>query len=319
MKTVVVLGLLSLLLLVRLPGAIVAAEPWDIKATLSRMMSEARSNTPFQTPSEEQLRDADPQRVLDFLAPYEKDSSWLVRRLALSQAVRVATIHPESQIRQQVVERLVEATLSRSVPGAREWLRRFRASEYNDRSKDLIREALARVNRGVVGGDRAVWLCGSANIRDQLPRLKGLLIDEIQYQAEAKRSGDKKWYLTTGWAARLARARMGVEEDIERCIELAEAEQDADERVLRILPQIGTIRRPRAVEYLRRYLDSDERLAPVKPTGLGGLYASRVMHIFAESLEDYPVKQKAARNYTEEEIQICREWMGVRANWKIIR
>ena len=43
------------------------------------------------------------------------------------------------------------------------------------------------------------------------------------------------------------------------------------------------------------------------------------MHILAESIQGYPVNQKRARNYTEEEIELCRKWMADKANWKIIR
>ena len=291
----------------------------QIANILSQRMNEARSNQPTeQRISKAQWQAADPGRVLVLLSAYQRDSSWAVRHLALVYATQLAEAHPLPWVKQEVTKRLVESAIAHSVSGELRWLERFTAMDFDERSKGLIRQALAKPEDRT-GGDVSVWICGLANMQDQLPRLKELTIDEMQYQAEADKIGDKKWYFTTGWAARLACARMGVREDIAKCIQLAESEQDATERVLRILPQIGYVRQPEAIEYLRKYLESSERLPPTNPGMPGELYASRVMHIFAESLEDYPVRQKPAGNYTEEEIDLCRRWMASKANWKIIR
>lgn len=258
--------------------------------------------------TDDELRRADPNQVLAMLAPYERHSEWLVRRTAFILMARVAAVHPADPIRQEVVARLTDSVFSGSGHNEGPLLMGFTASDFDDRSRNIIRQALARENVGIL----TVRLCGVANIQDQLPRLETLLIDPNMRHSS-------KWYFTLGWNARLARARMGVKEDIRRCIELAESEQDETERILRILPQIGYIRRPEAIEYLRRYLESSKRLPPTNPGMLGELYASRVMHIFAESLQGYPVEQRPAGNYTEQEIELCRRWMANRANWRIVR
>lgn len=307
-----------LVLLVCLPSARAADDSSGLRSAVLRMMDQARSHKPIEGLSEVQLKQGDPREILALLAPYEKDPTWEVRRLALLYAVRLAEVHPLPSVRQEVVRRLVESAISHSVSDELTWLKKFTASDFDERSKHVVRQALSEPEDRT-GGDVSVWICGLANMQDQLSRLKELTIDEVQYQAEADKIGDKKWYLTTGWVARLARARMGVREEIAKCIQLAEREQDATERVLRILPQIGYIRQREAIEYLRRYLESSDRLPAVKPTASGEMYASRVMHIFAVSLEGYPVKQKAARNYTDQEIELCRKWMANKANWNIIR
>ena len=288
--------------------------------TVSRIKAKVESLRIREYPPEiritdEQLRAADPNQVLEVLAPYERDAEYGVRHAACIFMVRVATIHPTTKIRQQVVRRLTDLVFSGHGHGEGPLLMGFTARDFDDRSKGIIRQALSKEHVGV----GAVQLCGVANIQEELPRLETLLIDELAYIRDPNMRHFPKWYYTLGWRARLARARMGVKEDIAKCIELAENEQGATERVLQILPQIGYIRQPEAIEYLRKYLESSERLPPTNPGMPGGLYAGRVMHIFAESLEDYPVKQKPARNYTEEEIELCRKWMANRANWKIIR
>lgn len=269
--------------------------------------------------TDEQLKEADPHKVLALLAPYEKDSEWPVRHMTHYYIFRVANIHPTTQVRQEVAKRLVEAEINGTDRGACRLLMDFAAKDFNEQSKALIRQALVHANKGVVGGDPSVWLCGVANMKDQLPVLKEFLIDEVAYSNDPNMKHFPKWYYTTCWSARLARARMGVKEDIQKCIELAEAEQDSTERVLRILPQIGYIRQPEAIKYLHKYLESKKRLPPINPIHPGELYASRVMHILAKSLRNYPVKRKKARNYTQEEIDLCRKWMSEQTKWVIIR
>lgn len=269
--------------------------------------------------TDERLKETEPHKLLALLAPYEKDPEWSVRHTAHFYIVRVANIHPITQIRQEVARRLVEAEINGTDRGAIKFLMDFTAKDFNDQSKALIRQALTQANKDKIGGDPSVWLCGVANMKDQLPVLKEFLIDEVAYSNDPNMKHFPEWYYTTGWAARLARARIGIKEDIARCIELAEAEQDSTERVLRILPQIGYIRQPEAIKYLQKYLESKKRLPPINPIHPGELHASRVMHILAKSLRNYPVKRKKARNYTQEEIDLCRKWMSEQTKWVIIR
>ena len=290
----------------------------DIDSNLSEIIRQARNDEPINWIPDEQLKDADPQQVLSLLALYEKDRSWIVRRMVHLYEVRLARLHLRLDIKREVVCRLVRTLVDPNSGLARhcyEWLLFFTENDFSSESKAILHQALARenINR------HHVLICGVANIQEELPHLRELLIDEMAYSNDPKTRHSRKWYFTLGWSARLARARMGVKEDVAKCIKLAELEQDSDERVLRILPDIGYIRQPEAIRYLQKYLESDKRLPPVKPTAPGELYASRVMHILAESLKNYPVKKKEARNYTEQEIDVCRKWMSEQTKWDIIR
>jgi len=264
--------------------------------------------------TDEDLRRADPNQVLAALEPYARDTVWGVRHTAAFYMVQVATVHPTMRVRQEVVRWLMDLVYSGNGHNESPLLMGFTAKDFGDKAKNTIRQAMAKERVGVL----TVQLCGMANIQEELPRLKTLLMDEAAYIADPSRRDFPKWYYTLGWRARLARARMGVKEDIACCIELAEGEENATDRVLLILPQIGYIRQPEAIEYLRNYLESSERLPPID--GMPGeLYASRVMHILAETLQGYPVKRNPARGYTDQEIAICRKWMADKTNWRIIR
>jgi hypothetical protein len=268
--------------------------------------------------TDEKLKNADPQKLLALLAKYNSNKSYSVRRLALLYTVQIANVHPTEDIRKEVTYRLVSALTAPLDPNANlkpdvyKWLLTFTKDDFNESSKEMLHNALAK-NMPDPG---VMKICGVADMKEELPRLKELItIDEIQYMNDD--SIMRKiwpWYNTRGWTARLARARMGVKEDIIKCIELAESEADVNVRVDRILPNIGYVRQPEAIEYLKKYLESDGYIPPP-----GQSYASLTVHILSVSLSNFPVKQSSSRNYSQEDIDLCRKWMSEQKEWEIIR
>lgn len=207
---------------------------------------------------------------------------------------------------------------------AANWLLTFRAEDFSDESKALIRQSLAkeRPSRGIV------LICGVACMEDQLPILEKMLIDELKHQSEVdKQRIGLPWYYTTGWSARLARARMGVKEDITKCLQLVETVENLDRRVITLLRDVGYIRQPQAIEHLQKYLESDKRLSPVSPPVPGNPVASYVLDILIDCLKDFPVARKLGRGYKWEQIEQARKWMTEqkqklaqeKKQWDIIR
>jgi hypothetical protein len=262
------------------------------------------------------LRDADPAEVLAVLGRYQNDPCWPVRHLAFRYAVWLAEVQPQPATRSEVVNQLVKGFISGADRQAGRWLLSFHAEDFSDESKAVIRQRLAmdRPGRGTV------LICGVARMEDQLPTLEKLLIDEMAHQARVQKGEPGfTWYYTTGWAARLARARMGVKEDIDRCLQLVEAVEDPNQRVLRLLHDVGYIRQPQAVDYLRTYFLSDLRLPPTNSGRLGEPVANYLMPILADALRDFPVDRREGRIYTQEERETCQEWMSKQKQWDIIR
>jgi len=318
---------LSLVILLGLPVEVLLAEAnSDIAALLRAQLEQARGSAPEPTVdiriTDAKLRAADPQHLLGILAPYEKDSEWSVRHMAHLIIVRVANIHPITQIRQEVARRLVEAEFNGTDRGTHKLLLNYTANDFNGQSKALIRKALAQANIGRVGGHASIWLCGVANLQDQLPRLNELLMDEVAYRTDRKTRHSTKWYYSSAWAARLARARMGIKQDIERCIALIEEEIDGNKQ-WRLLDRLGYIRQPEAIESLKGYFLSNLRLPPTNPGMEGEAYSHYLMPILEDSLLNWPVRstpiQRSARVYSEEEIQLCKEWISEQTRWQIRR
>jgi len=301
-------------------GFVLGEKAVDISSSISTMMEQARRNEAVNWISDAQLKGADPQTVLSKLALYEKDDLPRIRQLALRYCVRLAHQTSEPEVRQEVTERLVSNLADPNLhlsPHPYEWLLTFKAEDFSSSTKELIRQNFLRNTN--IRQSRFALIVGVANITEELPRLERLLIDELAYQTVADKTGDKKWYYTLGWYARLARARMGIQSDTDKCIELVRAEGDITEKVLRLLPNIGYIRQPEAIECLREYLNSDERLQRVNPNVPGEPVASYIINILADCLDEFPIEKRERRGYTVEEINLCRQWMAAQTMWRIIR
>ena len=134
------------------------------------------------------------------------------------------------------------------------------------------------------------------------------------------RYGRPEWYYTTGWVARLARARMGVKKDIEICIKLLESEFKKNPNMIHFMfEHLGFIRQPESINCLKNYFGSNISLSGTIPGLEGELAASYLIDILSDSLYDFPVKKKIGRTYTPEDIELCRKWMAEQKEWKIIR
>ena len=277
-----------------------------------------RENPPAIKITDEQIKAADPNKILEDLLSYEKDQDSRVRSRTHRFIVRVANLHPDNVIvRQEVTKRLVMAEFDMSDRGAYRMMN-LTAKDFNNQSKTLIRQALINANLGKTGGDPSVWLCGIANIQEELPQLKEFLIDEEDYDKNSKYM--KKWYYTTAWTARLARARMGVKEDIEKCISLLESEIKKNPyEIHSMLNYLEYIRQPESIKCLESYLNSDLRLPRTNPDEPGELISNYIIEILIDNLENFPIKKNVLRAYSPEQIDIARKWMSEQKEWQIIR
>jgi hypothetical protein len=263
------------------------------------------------------LAEADANEMISFLESYKKDNDFLIKQIAFKSELRLAALHKQNiSLRQKIVDDVVDAQMEPNQtlnPHPYIWLMEFRAKDFREQTKTKIFDELKKKP-----SKQIIEICGVADIKEGLPLLKNMLIDEIAYATDPNQGA--QWYLTIGWSARLARARMGVKEDINRCIELAEPELNKKPpSVLRLFNDMGYIRQPEAIDFLMRYIFSDERIGEVSPPIPGEPVASYVMGILVDCLENFPIKKREERGYTQEEIEQCRKWMSEQKEWKIIR
>jgi hypothetical protein len=223
-----------------------------------------------------------------------------------------------------------------------------RASDFTPGAKQILQSWVASICDGTYKNpyqiQEIILLVGIANVQSQLARLGELVgrwddrlrqmhqreIGEWHKQMVAygenpprglQASGEllrKKtyWQSSSLWDVLRARARMGMKEDIRRCIEMAESHPDPNYRAAYLFDQLAYIRQPEVVEYLRSYLD-DNRV-PVRRSKdvVVASYAARAASALAGMFENPPIKSYQTR---PENILTLQKWMAEQKTWRIVR
>ncbi len=249
------------------------------------------------------LASGDAGAVLAAVAPFADDDDRKVRRLANALAWHVANGDVEPRIRRQVATQLVTAC---SDPESLVWQHAARQLLDFDAS-DFTLDAKERIRTLVRGRPRRefVRLTGVAGLRGLLPRLAELAAGPTNLDTG-------KWYGKVNWAAQLARARLGNEFAVRRCIVQVQAETDEVVRVTLLLQDVAYIRHPQATRVIGHYLDSDREL-PVACHGEKGMaFAQYALDVLTRSVGDFPVQPRFPGAYSTEEIEQARAWMGER-------
>jgi len=277
-----------------------AANQPEIEALLQTKMDAIRNQRQDPT-SNAAIVETYGVRLIPYLEQYRNDTSDRVRWEAYTLLWLVGERSDTLTKRQEIVYKLLEGLndeedVVRS--SIAEWLHSFKANDFSDMSKQLLHNKLSAFSGEAHTNGHLqksiILLVGVAEMKSELPRLEKLLIDETTVDPN---TGQRYWWATLSWAARKARARMGVKEDIERCIELVESESDITERITRLIRKdLQYVRQPEVVEYLREYLESEEELPPLRPKGSteplgrGVAFSQYAAATLAEMLVGFPVK-----------------------------
>ena len=206
--------------------------------------------------------------------------------------------------RQRVVEKLLEtrfeAGLRCTVSLPKRILRYFSSEDHSEKTKQMIEaDFLSGPSRPTI------LLVGAAGMNSLLPQLKKLVDDVNEPVRIRSRSNKHK----LAWAALRARARMGVKEDVQRCIELVESYPREHFRVSRWWWEGSYIRQPEVVEYLQKYLFSDKSV-PRDVDHVGISYSVYATSALRQMLHDYPGRHDVLTVFwTEDEVEQFRTWM----------
>jgi hypothetical protein len=215
-----------------------------------------------------------------------------------------------------------------------ERLLHFASADFSEVSKELVRELFVGA---IEDGNRhlrrdILLLVGVADLRSELPRLKKF-IDEnedklkqkhekrlAEWRQVVERMPERRrayyahtllkqyWQSSLVWAALRARARMGLKEDTQRCIELVESHPDEDYRVIRLLKELSYVRQAEVVDYLWGYLVSDKETLYRSNDVVPSRHASVAAEALSEMLGGFPSKR--GRGADPETVKRCRKWMA---------
>ncbi|NOT00532.1 MAG: hypothetical protein HOP29_07880 [Phycisphaerales bacterium] len=276
----------------------------DVRSSVAAHMNRIRGGHPATSAAADAIR-GDAADIVKAAGEFVLDASPSVRHEASKLIASTGLAERDATVRRQSVTLLIQATIDAEPlvwQHACDDLLEFQPTDFDDAAKT----AMATMLNGDAPKREIVRLVGVAELRDEMPRLESLLIDESKFETGAQAG---RWYGTVGWAARLARARMGSDADLRRAIDLLENESEHVTRVTVLLRDLAYIRRPAAFAHIGKYLDDDAELPPTKTGVPGTPYAQYAIDVLAGTVGEFPVARKYVGAYTNDEIAVGRAWM----------
>lgn len=281
----------------------------DLKVKLQKRMEMLRDQ--HKAIGIQELIETYGYQVVPAAEPYLSDSEPRVRLRATSLIQRAGLMSKDKRERQRVVEKLLDYGTKNPgrEDGILEDLLSFQAADYSEAAKQVLQKELSTSPEYTT-----ILLVGTADVKSALPALKAM-VDEVNEPLDPFRAGSKESH-SHAFAALMARARMGIKEDTQRCIEVVEAHPDEEFRVGVLLKRLSYVRQPEVVEYLKKYLFMD-KIEPGAETQLRMTYAQRAARALARMLRGFPGKRDGVAG--PKTMERCRKWMSEQTTWNIRR
>jgi hypothetical protein len=356
-KTLPAKLLLAACVFLLISGAVFGLEPQDeqeIRQILSTCMDQVSEHyTDRECDQFDRMRKEYGPAMLTYLDEYVADPCSTVRWHAYRSLMLLGLDVNDLQTRRRIVTGLVtgvrdDAYNSGYLSG---WLLQFSSTDFSEASRQVVQDMLVRAMADANTNPREdiILLAGVADLKSELPRLKRfmdareVILKErnekhVQEWREAigrlpdtnnmpaflprrkryeKQLMKQYWQSSLLWAALRARARMGVKEDIVRCIELVESHPDEDYRVAWLLKEVSYVRQPEVVDYLHKYLKSEKVRESKGRDTVVGTHAQHAAKVLAQMLRGFPGRKDIGGD--TETIERCRAWMAEQEDWDIIR
>lgn len=265
--------------------------------------------------------------MLPALLALTNDRSADVRQEAWALITTIAEKSKDQGLRESLVERLLETARKDegNQEGLRshimEWLLEFRPRDFTVNSRKALRGMLGEE----APPDGEILVCGVADMKDEIPRLRGYVRGAV-FGAGVPKMDESEggWWQTADWQAIRAMARMGAKEEIAKVIQLVSMEPKPDIRYL-LTANLSYVTVPEVVAYLDSVLQSDEEVPGRGPEDIpGGMSVKVCMNqaaaaALAEMLQRFPIKPLGGGiGYNKQQIELCRRWMREQKEWRII-
>lgn len=240
--------------------------------------------------------------LLILLEEYYSDTLAKVRSKAYYLTYKCSYTSKDSALRHKSVNNLVLALKDEDsgvVGSTANWLTSFKREDFRSSSIDSLRTVLKSQTHY---RDRIVMLAGFVGLQDQISYLSNKL------KSGAFRSNK------VIWATHLSLARMGVEEEIDFCIDLVKKQGVNDDVVYELAPDLVYTRQKKAIDYLVQILQDDTKNCysanPENPQKIACGY--RVMEFIAPVIKDFPLETDSTGDLIvddyKEALQLARNW-----------
>ena len=178
---------------------------------------------------------------------------------------------------------------------------------YSDELKDGLHDRLAASLEKSYGQERVylVRMAGIVDLKEALPLLGEQAFKEFPHDQSIVKAFGGGGRLH--WDALRARARMGVKEDIQLCLQFAEATTDQAILAGFIFEQLAYLRQPEIVEYLKPFAFRDDAAVKAEHDIVEALYCDKAVEALAYMIEGFPLQPGLPP--MEGDVERCREWL----------
>lgn len=279
---------------------------------LDDYMDIVRKEVYSSSPGKELYSKKNAGELLKLLNKYYSDTLAKVRSKAYYLTYKATYKSNDKELRNVSVFNLVQALKdedSGNIGSAASWLTNFYSDDFNEASKDSLRIIMHKQSSYL---DRIIKLVAFAGLNDQ-----------IEYLTKNLRNGNYRSSKVI-WATHLALARLGVEEEIDFCVDLVKKQTVNDNVIYELVPDLVYIRHRKAIDYLIEILQDESKNCysanPENPQRIACGY--RVMEYLAPIIKDFPIEVDStgdiiADDY-ENALKLTRKWFKEKSDNYII-
>ncbi len=276
------LGRLGVLLFLTFGALDSSAQEVKVENRLAEIMKATREQQKPVPDGRELFLD---EQDYPLLEPYFNDTDVYVRRQAYIIAHDIAFATTSTLIQQNFVERTLEQAFDfENVDSRIRNLCKFAKNLFSSKAKALLGQQLKRAEEEWAlsqGGDALrekevrrcfnhLILCVAAaedreklDLLEEIKKKYGGVFEDLgkKYSVKKKRyhqNLENPWFDQPAWYALIARAKMGVKEDIAFCIKLVDEFPDVEMKCETIYRELAEIPQPEVLEYFYKSLDSKE-------------------------------------------------------------
>lgn len=251
--------------------------------------------------------------ILQISAGYLSDSSDVVRSSAIYVIKTAGLMSKNVAYRQQCVLHLLQACSDKNAGNsgqASNYLSHFNLSDFNPSARDSLKKLLQANTPHI---SNIIKLAGFVQLTDM-----------ISYMADGIYGQPPKWKKKDAWAAHLALARMGVEDEIDYCLNRVKKIALNDDVVYNLLPDLIYTRQKAIFDYLVSLLYIDEKLCnPADPDAETKILCGyRIMEMLATEIKNFPLPVQPSGDIDTDDyhkaLLTVRQWFKDNPDYQIV-
>lgn len=276
---------------------------FNVESTINSYMEFIRKNNYAPTIDKKLFQEENSQDIFNSLNIYYLDSLPKIRLQAYYITYKIGMSYGFDS-KNFAINKLVSGCKDYDlgiVGGCFDWLCSFNKDDFNKDAKDSISVLLERKTAHY---DKLLKIVGFLDIKEKIGLIKELLLN------------DKLNTNANKWAAHLALARMGEQDEIDYVLRKVKDLPVNDNLVYDVFPDIIYTRQKQLYSYLIDVLNSNEKncLTANPESSENIICGYRVMEYLAPVIEDYPIKTDRWGDIIVEDypnaLKLVRSWFS---------